>query len=1273
MVDKSKLSNLIETKKREILGDRLVTTSRLWLQVGDVMSNNVETICPDQTIASAAKIMTENNISCLVVVDKTKVTGIITETDFLKKTSTGKSNFGKVKVADIMSSPVESILPDFSILEASRIAIDKHIKRLPVLNSDGQLLGIVTQSDLIRSLTSYGMWWNLSDIMNSDVVVIDHKATVADAAKIMANRDISCIVVLQGNQVTGVFTERDLVKKVSVQGKDPTCTKIKDVMSSPAINVPSDCSVFSANRIMDKMNIRRLLCMDDKRLCGIVTQTDIFLAMRNKLEAEEEKNIHILIIDDDLEDMKILQHNLNRCRDGAVKSEHVLNLEQALEKLNCKHFDLVFLNNRPGDIKTAGNVLKNLRKEKMDIPVIIITGQGDQQTAVELMKLGAYDYITKDKLTPDLIEKTILTTAEQYTLKTMQRYSEQILRRSEERYRRLLTAVTDYIYTVNFIDNKPVKTVHSSTSVAVTGYTPAEFAADPYLWINMVHCDDRQKVYEQVSRCISGRNVGPLEHRILCKNGVVRWIKSTLVPHFDAHGNILSYDGLLQDITERRKTQEKLDHKQKNLEAIFDAAPVGMLLVDKHLTVKRANNVIKNIASKEYRDIVNQQICNVLSCVNSADNNKGCDPGPACENCLLQKTIEKVFISEQSVRGAEFCLQLITKSEEKQIWFEMGAEPSIIDDMPQIVIAINDITRRVQSEEELKQAKERIEKAHKKLEQVNRQLKASVKRANLLAQEATVADLAKSQFLANMSHEIRTPMNAIIGFSEVLIRESAENLLQLINDILDVSKVEAGRLDIEIVDCSLEHLFAVIESLMRPPIVEKGLEFEILCHGKLPAKIRTDPVRLRQCLINLISNAIKFTETGHIYVNVSLREFENKPCIRFDVEDTGIGIEAEKQELIFEKFMQVDTDSTCKHEGTGLGLAITKQLAELLGGKVSLTSEIGKGSIFSLVIPANVDVKSQPLFDNYEFARRLEQESDTSEEEKFIGRVLVAEDSPTNQRLVNLLLERLGLEVTLVEDGKAAVDKERAQSFDLIFMDIQMPNMNGYAATKTLRKNGVTTPIVALTAHAMKGDRQKCISAGCDDYLTKPIKHKKLVQIISKYLPLNSKTQDESIAPVRSEVDQLSQLCSGEKSTDEPTCELADVQNNEIIISWSAIMETCGDEDMVEEIVKIFLKDAPRCMEFIAKAIKTQNSQDTKLYAHRLKGSAGHIAAKQLSEIAYCLECAGVKEDIEEAALLFDDLRNNFGKVMSFLSKADWMEVAKQQENSKKIEQVTSK
>ncbi len=440
-----------------------------------------------------------------------------------------------------------------------------------------------------------------------------------------------------------------------------------------------------------------------------------------------------------------------------------------------------------------------------------------------------------------------------------------------------------------------------------------------------------------------------------------------------------------------------------------------------------------------------------------------------------------------------------------------------------IVGLFMDITERKRAEEEL--------------EQFNRQLEASIERANHLAQEATMADLAKSQFLANMSHEIRTPMNAIIGFSQILeeeeltdeqkhhvniIRDSAAHLLKLLNDILDFSKIEADELDIEIVECALQKLFAVVESLMRPLAIEKGLAFEILQCSELPAQIRTDPVRLRQCLVNLVNNAIKFTEEGHVYVNVSLQEIDNEPYICFAVEDTGIGVPADKQELIFDEFIQIDESTTRRYNnGTGLGLAITKKLAHLLGGEATLTSEAGKGSIFSLTIPAGVDVELQPPFNKYDRVDQLERRPDTPEEAKFSGHVLVAEDSQTNQMLIRILLERLGLQVTIAEDGKEAVDKALDQQFHLIFMDMQMPNMNGYKAAKVLRRKGLKTAIVALTAYAMEGDDKKCLAAGCTDYIAKPIDRKTLLQVIRKYLPGKSKALKDEIDTANSEVAEL--------------------------------------------------------------------------------------------------------------------------------------------------------
>jgi CheY-like chemotaxis protein len=345
----------------------------------------------------------------------------------------------------------------------------------------------------------------------------------------------------------------------------------------------------------------------------------------------------------------------------------------------------------------------------------------------------------------------------------------------------------------------------------------------------------------------------------------------------------------------------------------------------------------------------------------------------------------------------------------------------------------------------------------------------------------------------------------------------------LINDVLDFSKIEAGKLDVDIIDCSLRELFIAIESLMRPVATEKGLEFEIVESNALPAQIRTDPARLHQCLINLV--AMKFTEEGYVRVTVSLHEDGDQPHIRFDVKDTGIGIPPEKQEMILEPFTQADGSTSRKFGGTGLGLAITRQLANLLGGELSITSEVGKGSVFSLMIPVGMDIESQPFLDGNNITEETNAGQDKLEKAKFFGHVLVAEDTRTNQVLAKLLLERLGLQVTMAEDGQEAVHKALAQEFDLIFMDIQMPKMNGYQATKALRNEGIKTPIVALTASAMKGDDKKCIEAGCNDYLSKPIDRPKFLKIVRKYLPSDGEALSEESGSVKNQVDKLSHIC----------------------------------------------------------------------------------------------------------------------------------------------------
>ena len=298
--------------------------------------------------------------------------------------------------------------------------------------------------------------------------------------------------------------------------------------------------------------------------------------------------------------------------------------------------------------------------------------------------------------------------------------------------------------------------------------------------------------------------------------------------------------------------------------------------------------------------------------------------------------------------------------------------------------------------------------AKEESESVSEELMAATALANDMATQAEIASISKSQFLANMSHEIRTPMNGIVGFADILseddltsdqkryveiIRSSGQSLLKLINDILDFSKIEAGKLDIENVDCTLMEILESVEPMMRSKAAETKIDFEIISLTSLPSRIHVDSTRLRQCLINLANNALKFTEEGHVRVNISLEEDGSDSFLRFDIEDTGIGITPKQQKTIFHAFVQADGSTTRKYGGTGLGLSITKRLSELMGGSLSLTSQAGKGSVFSLLIPTGVDVSAVERLASLDFSGLSEPSSDTGED-AFLSTPEVDEPSP---------------------------------------------------------------------------------------------------------------------------------------------------------------------------------------------------------------------------------------------------------------------------------------
>ena len=426
---------------------------------------------------------------------------------------------------------------------------------------------------------------------------------------------------------------------------------------------------------------------------------------------------------------------------------------------------------------------------------------------------------------------------------------------------------------------------------------------------------------------------------------------------------------------------------------------------------------------------------------------------------------------------------------------------------------------------------DQVEDANRKLQSAHDGLEKLVsKRTSELEEAKNAAEAAnhsKSEFLANMSHEIRTPMTAILGYTDLLydydaeeqdrkeyiktIQRNGDHLLQIINDILDISKIEAGKIVIEKMVCSPRTLVAEVASLMRSRAIMKNISFQVEYQGHIPEMVETDPTRLRQILTNLVGNAIKFTEHGEVKLVVSMSEktSESDSMLVLEVIDTGMGMSEEQLDVIFEPFSQADGSMNRRFGGTGLGLTISKRFADMLGGDITVTSTPGVGSRFAVSIyPGRLDdtrmltecsealqpVPTEIMAVDLEITQRDGQ-----------LRVLLVEDGPDNQRLIAFVLKKAGAQVMVAENGliglqKALQAEDDREPFDVVLMDMQMPVMDGYEATAKLRDAGYHRPIIALTAHAMAGDREKCLKAGCDEYLTKPINRKKLIRMLTLQL-----------------------------------------------------------------------------------------------------------------------------------------------------------------------------
>jgi len=517
--------------------------------------------------------------------------------------------------------------------------------------------------------------------------------------------------------------------------------------------------------------------------------------------------------------------------------------------------------------------------------------------------------------------------------------------------------------------------------------------------------------------------------------------------------------------------------RAEELSTLLSAIPALVYFKNEKLEYQIVNNAFEDFLNLKLNDILGKKIKELLPDYQSSDYDK----------------IEEDVIK----RGVPvYNLEEIIKKQAREIYLSTNLAPVKSSTGPVIgLVGVSyDITVRKNYEFELTRAKE----------------------------QAEAGTRAKSEFLANMSHEIRTPMNGIIGMAEILkhthldneqlthleaIEVSANSLLSLINDVLDFSKIEAGKLDFEIIVFDLRKVLTDVERILSTKANEKGLEFRVICDDNVPSSLKGDPHRLKQIVLNLASNAIKFTAKGYVEVHIKYdKPKPNHHLLRFEVSDTGIGVSKDGRKSLFKEFSQVDASTTRKYGGTGLGLSISKKLVQMMNGKIGMESKFGKGSTFWFTAELgkiDADVKATTVIQQEKLDLISRIDKDLS--------VLLVEDNKINQKIAVYNLTQAGYKVELAENGHEAVIKFKNGKFDLILMDVLMPVMNGFRATQKIRaieqyrtrknKDYVHhVPVIALTANAMKGDREACLAAGMDGYISKPFKQKELAELLHNLL-----------------------------------------------------------------------------------------------------------------------------------------------------------------------------
>ena len=746
----------------------------------------------------------------------------------------------------------------------------------------------------------------------------------------------------------------------------------------------------------------------------------------------------------------------------------------------------------------------------------------------------------------------------------------------------------------------------------VTGYSSAELKGKMYFEI-LVSPGGREHSRKRFENAISACAATAFENEWLTKRGEPRRISFSNVPMLNEAGEAQYYIATGIDITERSRAEQDLVKSEVQFRSIWEASCEPMFLSDGEGVILKVNAAFSGLLNIDRSALEGRHLTDLFL--------------PEAREAIL------------AYHRARYASGIREDSAERELHFVNGRsgffETSVLlvdipDAAPQSLCILRDVTERKLAAEELARAKETAEAANRDLIAANRNLEETGRLAREMADRAEALSAAKSDFLANMTHEVRTPLNGILGMTALaletklendqreyleLVKSSAEALLSLVNDVLDFSKYEAGKLGLDCVEFSL-HL--LVRDVLRPLALRasvSGLEFESVVDSQAPDRLIGDPLRIGQVLRNLAGNAVKFTHQGKVSVHVrAVSMAASQVTLCFSVADTGIGVPPDMQRVIFEPFMQADGSTTRKYGGTGLGLSISSGLVELMGGRIWLESEPNHGSTFHFTLPLGLPAQSgreEPAM-----KEGAGNEIAAPAAAKRSLRILVAEDNSVNQRLATRLLEREGHSVTIAGSGVQAIEafesrRRDSAQFDLILMDVQMPGLDGLEATVRIRAledgSGRHVPIVAMTAQAAESDRLRCLESGMDAYITKPVNVPELMKMIESVVP-GGNSMNADMTEGSSVEAQLRQL-------DEAV----------------ALSRVGGDLDLLKEVVELFLDEYPSAMEKIRGAVASRNASALEQHAHSLKGSVSTFGANRAFEAAFRLEKQGRSGDLATA------------------------------------------